>query len=139
MCCCTWFVFFKQKTANEMRISDGSSDVCSSDLLIADYERWHRPGEAPVEVVRSIHEAGIANMEIYRAGNRLFMIIDAEDHYSDEAKARADAANPHVQKWIALMQRFQQPIPAAGPDGTWMAMDCIYRLTDHLDFHAIAR
>src|SRR3546814_850602 len=25
--------FFKQKTANEMRISDWSSDVCSSDLL----------------------------------------------------------------------------------------------------------
>src|SRR3546814_19145900 len=27
------FVFFKQKTAYEMRISDWSSDVCSSDLL----------------------------------------------------------------------------------------------------------
>src|SRR3546814_5081207 len=27
-----WFVFFKQKTAYEMRISDWSSDVCSSDL-----------------------------------------------------------------------------------------------------------
>src|SRR3546814_5656244 len=27
-----WFFFFKQKTAYEMRISDGSSDVCSSDL-----------------------------------------------------------------------------------------------------------
>src|SRR3546814_14110448 len=26
------FFFFKQKTANEMRISDWSSDVCSSDL-----------------------------------------------------------------------------------------------------------
>src|SRR3546814_6801382 len=26
------FIFFKQKTANEMRISDWSSDVCSSDL-----------------------------------------------------------------------------------------------------------
>src|SRR3546814_8931410 len=26
-------VFFKQKTGYEMRISDGSSDVCSSDLL----------------------------------------------------------------------------------------------------------
>src|SRR3546814_6391947 len=26
------FFFFKQKTAYEMRISDGSSDVCSSDL-----------------------------------------------------------------------------------------------------------
>src|SRR3546814_2181823 len=29
MCC---FFFFKQKTAYEMRISDWSSDVCSSDL-----------------------------------------------------------------------------------------------------------
>src|SRR3546814_4255214 len=31
--CCMFFVFFfKQKTAYEMRISDWSSDVCSSDL-----------------------------------------------------------------------------------------------------------
>src|SRR3546814_10259403 len=27
-----WFFFFKQKTAYELRISDWSSDVCSSDL-----------------------------------------------------------------------------------------------------------
>src|SRR3546814_7950816 len=37
MCVCiyivdTFFFFFKQKTAYEMRISDWSSDVCSSDL-----------------------------------------------------------------------------------------------------------
>src|SRR3546814_8936915 len=30
-----FFFFFKQKTAYEMRISDWSSDVCSSDLLCA--------------------------------------------------------------------------------------------------------
>src|SRR3546814_9139289 len=29
------FFFFKQKTAYEMRISDWSSDVCSSDLQVA--------------------------------------------------------------------------------------------------------
>src|SRR3546814_8724151 len=29
----SFFFFFKQKTAYEMRISDWSSDVCSSDLL----------------------------------------------------------------------------------------------------------
>src|SRR3546814_7383709 len=28
------FCFFKQKTAYEMRISDWSSDVCSSDLIV---------------------------------------------------------------------------------------------------------
>src|SRR3546814_4490035 len=31
----TFFFFFKQKTAYEMRISDWSSDVCSSDLAKA--------------------------------------------------------------------------------------------------------
>src|SRR3546814_3185903 len=31
-CVLYWFFFFKQKTAYEMRISDWSSDVCSSDL-----------------------------------------------------------------------------------------------------------
>src|SRR3546814_6538110 len=30
--CFVFFFFFKQKTAYEMRISDWSSDVCSSDL-----------------------------------------------------------------------------------------------------------
>src|SRR3546814_10284188 len=37
MCCeVLYFFFFKQKTAYEMRISDWSSDVCSSDLV----PRW---------------------------------------------------------------------------------------------------
>src|SRR3546814_5589559 len=31
--CVVFFFFFKQKTAYEMRISDWSSDVCSSDLF----------------------------------------------------------------------------------------------------------
>src|SRR3546814_9934496 len=31
---CVFFFFFKQKTAYEMRISDWSSDVCSSDLAL---------------------------------------------------------------------------------------------------------
>src|SRR3546814_8222054 len=32
VCSVVFFFFFKQKTAYEMRISDWSSDVCSSDL-----------------------------------------------------------------------------------------------------------
>src|SRR3546814_5472643 len=34
LCVYFFFFFFKQKTAYEMRISDWSSDVCSSDLPI---------------------------------------------------------------------------------------------------------
>src|SRR3546814_20806253 len=37
------FFFFKEKTAYDMRISDGSSDVCSSDLFV------HGRGEEGVE------------------------------------------------------------------------------------------
>src|SRR3546814_8689898 len=33
---CFFFFFFKQKTAYEVRISDWSSDVCSSDLAMAE-------------------------------------------------------------------------------------------------------
>src|SRR3546814_10522386 len=36
------FFFFKQKTAYEMRISDWSSDVCSSDLGAFQHMRDHR-------------------------------------------------------------------------------------------------
>src|SRR3546814_10214526 len=36
--------FFKQKTAYEMRISDWSSDVCSSDLATSQHPRIHRFG-----------------------------------------------------------------------------------------------
>src|SRR3546814_6802022 len=40
------FVFFKQKTAYEMRISDWSSDVCSSDLLV-EFEKISGIGRVP--------------------------------------------------------------------------------------------
>src|SRR3546814_5695655 len=42
---CVWFFFFKQKTAYEMRISDWSSDVCSSDLLTAHGPKLRQPDD----------------------------------------------------------------------------------------------
>src|SRR3546814_5641728 len=40
-CVIDFYFFFKQKTAYEMRISDWSSDVCSSDLALVT-EQHHR-------------------------------------------------------------------------------------------------
>src|SRR3546814_8910389 len=34
------FFFFKQKTAYDVRISDWSSDVCSSDLQVPPHTNW---------------------------------------------------------------------------------------------------
>src|SRR3546814_3190574 len=39
-----FFFFFKQKTAYEVRISDWSSDVCSSDLGASGHRRQALPG-----------------------------------------------------------------------------------------------
>src|SRR3546814_8828357 len=47
MVCC--YFFFRQKTAYEMRISDWSSDVCSSDLVHAETSVFVRlPDDFPV-------------------------------------------------------------------------------------------
>src|SRR3546814_3100058 len=44
---CVVVFFFKQKTAYEMRISDWSSDVCSSDLLCRSQTRRADRGGVP--------------------------------------------------------------------------------------------
>src|SRR3546814_5358040 len=41
---CSCFFFFKQKTAYDLRISDWSSDVCSSDLASRSLPERTRPG-----------------------------------------------------------------------------------------------
>src|SRR3546814_2517802 len=50
------FFFFKQKTAYEMRISDWSSDVCSSDLLIV--QHMHSPVALIPQLASHIVAAG---------------------------------------------------------------------------------
>src|SRR3546814_16405542 len=50
--------FFKQKTAYEMRISDWSSDVCSSDLVQADWDgacdRLYKHGLSRVKEIERV-------------------------------------------------------------------------------------
>src|SRR3546814_7223126 len=53
VCTCACFFFFKQKTAYEMRISDWSSDVCSSDLWIKPVPQFL----IPLETARSQNHA----------------------------------------------------------------------------------
>ncbi len=106
-------------------------DLVDDAALIAEYEHWHRVGNTDPAVTRSIRDAGIEDMQIWRAGNRLFMIIEADERYSAEDKAAADAADPAVVAWVDKMLRYQQPIPVAGPDGTWFPMDRIFALGEH--------
>src|SRR3546814_7431558 len=51
MCVLCFVFFFKQKTAYEMRISDWSSDVCSSDLMRLARHRGHRADHRGIDDV----------------------------------------------------------------------------------------
>lgn len=105
-------------------------DLKDDPALIEEYEHWHRAGNGWPEIKQSIEGAGISNMEIYRTGNRLFMIMETNEHFSFEKKSEMDAANPKVQEWEQLMSKFQQPLPWAREGEKWMMMDKIFGLNE---------
>src|SRR4029079_14452333 len=66
-------------------------DLADDPALIAKYERHHRAVWPEIEA--SLRAAGIERLEIYRTGNRLFMIMEVSPAFSFTAKGAADAAD----------------------------------------------
>ena len=100
-------------------------DLKEDPALIEAYEAHHRA--VWPEILASIRDSGITDMEIYRIGNRMFMIMETEDHFSFDAKASADATHPKVQAWEELMWNYQQALPMARPGEKWMRMEKIHQ------------
>ena len=101
-------------------------DLKDDPQLIAEYERRHQ--KIWPEITKSIRDAGITDMEIYVLGTRMFMIREVDEHFSFEAKAKADRENPKVREWEELMWKFQKPLPRAKPGEKWMSMERIFKL-----------
>lgn len=101
-------------------------DLKNDPVLIAEYETWHRA--VWPEILDSIRDSGILQLEIYRVENRLFMIMEVNDAFSFDKKNIADAANPTVQRWEELMWQYQQALPTARPGEKWLLMDKIFDL-----------
>jgi L-rhamnose mutarotase len=101
-------------------------DLVDDAALIAEYERLHT--NVWPENIQGIKDAGITVMDIYRTGNRLFMIMEVNDDFSFEKKAVADASNEKVQEWEKLMWKFQQPLPWAKENEKWILMEQIFKL-----------
>ena len=99
-------------------------DLKDDPELIAAYEAHHRA--VWPEVLESLAASGIRSMEIYRLQNRLFMVMEVDDGFSFERKARADASNARVQDWEALMWRYQQAVPGGPPGAKWRLMERIF-------------
>lgn len=102
-------------------------DLKDDAYLIAEYEAYHR--DIWPEIKKSILDSGITNMEIYRVGNRLFMIMETDDSFSFDRKAAMDESNPKVDEWETLMWKFQQPLPGSKPGEKWRLMEKIFELS----------
>ncbi|WP_291870511.1 L-rhamnose mutarotase [Maribacter sp.] len=101
-------------------------DLIEDKKRIKEYIAYHK--NVWPEIIESIKEAGILDMEIYHFGNRLFMIMEVDKSFSFERKSLMDAKNSKVQEWEKLMWNYQQALPMAKPGEKWMLLENIFKL-----------
>src|SRR3546814_378693 len=110
---CVCLFLFKQKTAYEMRISDWSSDVCSSDLIGVDY-----PGDAlgcDTFLIHAILRPRIDVMQFERALDRALTTL------ASDAVTGADVARARDKVRRAIAETWNDPFEAANAVGTALA------------------
>jgi len=99
------------------------------DELIREYEEYHKPGNVWPEVIDSIRDAGILDMQIYRSGLQLIMVMTVSDTFSFENRSIQDSLNPKVVEWEQLMNKFQKR--AENIDSKWQVVPNIFELSKH--------
>src|SRR3546814_7601694 len=115
VCFFVLFFFFKQKTAYEMRISDWSSDVCSSDLMPADVKVTERYVAALQYGLARIRQEGRRALDL-----RLIHELHAQ-LMQDEVGRFPVGAYRTDQVWIGASHRIEDatfvPAPPARIQG----------------------
>lgn len=80
------------------------------------------------EIQAGIREVGIVDMQIFRLGRRLFMIMDTVDDF-DFVKDNARLAGlPRQAEWEAYVAQFQGCDPNAPSTEKWQLMERIFKL-----------
>ena len=101
-------------------------DLKDDEQLIAEYEKYHEA--VWPDILQSLRDSGIVDMEIYRVLNRLFLIIEGDTTFSFERKMEMDRNNPRVAEWEKLMWDYQQGLPGLPPGGKWMEAKLVFKL-----------
>jgi len=101
-------------------------DLKNDRKLIAAYIAHYK--KVWPEIEARIKAAGIETMEIYPKGKRLFMIMEVNETFSFEAKAKSDKQYAKVQEWEVLMWNYQQVAPMANKGEKWLLLEQIYKL-----------
>jgi len=113
------------------------ADLRGDPAAIDAYKAHHR--EVWPEVIRSLRQAGIREMEIYLLGRHLVMIVETDGSDLRRCFETHAASSPRVAEWEALMKGLQQPPAGAAPGDWWASMEPLFRLEPQADAQATAR
>jgi len=120
-----FYVFMENKENRRICLS---CDLKEDQNLINEYKKYHSPGAVWNEVISSIKESGIVEMQIFCVGNMLFMIMEVDNSFDADLKEKNDGENPMVQEWEKLMWKYQQSIPGSPKGVKWAEMEMIFEL-----------
>ena len=102
-------------------------DLKDDAEAIAAYEAHHRT--VWPEVMAQLRDEGVLQMEIYRLGTRLCMLMETDDaRFDAERMARRAATDARIQEWEALMSQFQQATPFSEAGHKWTPAALIFDL-----------
>ena len=103
-------------------------DLVDDAQRMAEYEAAHV--RIWPQVREHLHATGVLNMEIYRLGTRMCMVMEVDEAlYTPQAAAIAAAHNPVIQEWETLMWRYQQATPWTPAGEKWTEMKRIFDLS----------
>jgi L-rhamnose mutarotase len=93
------------------------------------YELAHQRGNTPAAVLRAQRCHGILEMEIYRAGDRLVMIMEVTEAYEPAALDAESERSSEIADWHRRMGELQK---APFMDGVaWPEAHRVFRQSEH--------
>ena len=103
---------------------------CQTLTLVDDEEMIAKYVEAHAhvwpEVIAGQHEVGILQMQIYRHGRSLFMIMDTVDDFDFDRDMARLAGLPRQAEWEAYVSQFQGCLTSASSADKWRPMEKIF-------------
>lgn len=97
--------------------------------IVETYTRYHR--DVWPEVQASLRRVGVQQMDIYRCGRRLVMVVEMCEGVDYRTAFVAHASSSQrVAEWEHLMKALQQPPAEAHATEWWAAMEPVFHL-DH--------
>jgi L-rhamnose mutarotase len=108
-------------------------DLKKDPELISEYKSYHR--EIWPEVVEGLKKSGIISDRIFILGDRLFMLIEADDGFDLRRSLQNTAADEKEIEWDSLMRKFQVPVKEAGDGEWWARMESVFDLKEYISNH----